>query len=40
MGLFDAIFGTQNQIPTVTTILPDVARQMIKVEWYKLRKVN
>lgn len=29
MGLFDAIFGTQNQIPTVTTILPDAARQEI-----------
>ena len=29
MGLFEAIFGTQNQIPTVTTILPDAARQEI-----------
>ena len=29
MGLFDILFGNQNQIPTVTTILPDVARQEI-----------
>lgn len=29
MGLLDAIFGTQNQIPTVTTIFPDAARQEI-----------
>ena len=29
MGLFDALFGNRNQIPTVTTILPDAARQEI-----------
>ena len=29
MGFFDALFGNQNQIPTVTTILPDAARQEI-----------
>lgn len=29
MGLFDVLFGNRNQIPTVTTILPDVARQEV-----------
>lgn len=29
MGLFDALFGNRNPIPTVTTILPDAARQEI-----------
>lgn len=29
MGLFEVLFGKQNQIPTVTTILPDAARQEI-----------
>lgn len=29
MGLFDALFGNRNQIPTVTTILPDAASQEI-----------
>lgn len=29
MGLFDALFGKRNRIPTVTTILPDVAMQEI-----------
>lgn len=29
MGFFDALFGNKNQIPTVTSILPDAARQEI-----------
>lgn len=29
MGLFDALFGNQNQIPTVSTILPAAAKQEI-----------
>ena len=29
MGFFDVLFGKQNQIPTVTTILPDAARREI-----------
>ena len=32
MGFFDALFGKQNQIPTVTTILPDAARREILAE--------
>lgn len=29
MGLFELLFGKQNQIPTVTTILPDAAKNEI-----------
>ena len=29
MGFFDSLFGNKNQIPTVTSILPDAARQEI-----------
>lgn len=29
MGFFDTLFGSRNRIPTVTTILPDAAKQEI-----------
>ena len=29
MGFFDALFGNQNQIPTVTSILPAAAKNEI-----------
>ena len=29
MGFFDSLFGNKNQIPIVTSILPDAARQEI-----------
>ena len=29
MGFFDALLGNRNQVPVVTTILPDAARQEI-----------
>ena len=29
MGVWDLLFGNKNKIPTVTSILPDAARQEI-----------
>ena len=35
MGLFDALFGNRNQIPTVTTILPDAlqGRKLLQADF-------